>query len=154
MIIRDARSEDSETIVHYNAALAQETEAKALDLEILRRGVQALFQDEAKGRYFVAEQEGRLIGQLMITLEWSDWRNGWMWWIQSVYVAPDARRQGVFRGLFQHVQDLARQRPDVVGIRLYVEKENERAQGTYVSLGMHETEYLLFEQSPIDSTSQ
>ena len=147
--VRTAIANDASIIVEFNRCLAQETEAKDLELAVLSSGVFALLADAAKGQYFIAEDNGEVVGQLMITREWSDWRNGWMWWIQSVYIRADARRRGVFRTLYQHVLDAARSEPDVIGLRLYVEHENVRAQQTYRSLGMSQTGYLLFERCPL-----
>jgi len=143
--IRDAAPDDLETIVGYNLALAHESEDKKLDTEILRAGVGALLADPAKGRYFMAEADGAVVGQTMITFEWSDWRNGEFWWIQSVYVERDARRQGVFRALYDHLMELAYRDPEVCGIRLYVEQENTRAQRTYQRCGMENTGYRVME---------
>ena len=144
--IRDAVLEDAPTIADNNAAMALETEHKRLDPATVRLGVQACFSDPAKGSYFVAEDTaGVVIGQLMITHEWSDWRNGDFWWIQSVYVAPSARRAGVFRALYAHSEILARATPGVCGIRLYVEADNVRAQRTYEHCGMHNAGYRVME---------
>jgi GNAT superfamily N-acetyltransferase len=104
-----------------------------------------VLDDPAHGRYFVAEAGGRPVGQLMITYEWSDWRNGRFWWIQSVYVLPDARRGGVFRALFRHLEDMARDDPGVCGIRLYVERDNLRAQATYRHCGLADAGYAVME---------
>ena len=111
---------------------------------MLTAGVRAGLADEAKARYFVAEMDGRVVGQLMLTLEWSDWRNGEIWWIQSVYVHADHRRRGVFKAIYRHVESLAKQ-SGAVGLRLYVEKHNAAAQSTYASLGMNMAEYLVME---------
>lgn len=143
--IRDAAPDDLETIVGYNLALAHESEDKKLDTDTLRAGVGALLADPSKGRYFMAEADGAVVGQTMITFEWSDWRNGEFWWIQSVYVERDARRQGVFRALYDHLQELAYRDPEVCGIRLYVEQENTRAQRTYQRCGMEDTGYRVME---------
>lgn len=143
--IRLAAPDDAETIARFNQAMAQETEQRALDFERLRRGVEAVLRDSSKGRYWVAELDGRIVGQLLITYEWSDWRNGAFWWIQSVYVDPAFRRRGVFRALYEHVARQARQEPDVCGLRLYVEQDNQRAQGTYERLGMKPTPYRIYE---------
>ena len=143
--IRPAVVDDLETIVRYNLALAQESEGKKLDTEILRAGVAALLDDPAKGRYFMAEADDAVVGQTMITFEWSDWRNGQFWWIQSVYVEEIARRRGVFRALYDHLQELASRDPKVCGIRLYVEQENTRAQRTYQRCGMQNTGYRVME---------
>ena len=142
--VRAARRDDIGTLVDFNAAMAMETEAKTLPPEILRGGVTAVFDEPRRGFYRVAEIDGRIAGCLMITFEWSDWRNGDWWWIQSVYVHPDFRRHGVFRALYADVESAARETPGVVGLRLYVEKENRHAQKTYASLGMHETEYDMY----------
>src|SRR5476651_277303 len=145
-IIRPARLSDAETICEFNRLLAQETEGKELDPATLKAGVEAMLLDPRKGLYFVAEREGWVVGQLGITLEWSDWRNGNFWWIQSVYVAPDARRHGVFRTLYQHVLAAAAREPNVIGVRLYVEHDNQIAQATYQKLGMTVTSYQLMEK--------
>jgi len=147
MIIRDGRISDAPTLVDFNARMAMETEAKALDRAILTRGVERLLKDKALGRYFVCCEGGddNILGQLMITTEWSDWRDGHFWWIQSVYVRDDARKKGVYRALHEHVVKEARAAGDVVGIRLYVEPHNTRAQGTYARLGMAKT-YDVMEQ--------
>jgi GNAT superfamily N-acetyltransferase len=144
--IREAGPEDAEFLVRGNAAMALETEGLSLDLGRLREGVHALFEDPARGRYFIAERGGTRAGQLMITYEWSDWRNGVFWWIQSVWVAPEHRGKGVFRALHRHVRALAQQDPDVCGLRLYVEESNERARRTYAQCGMRQTPYLMFEE--------
>lgn len=146
LTVRPAQAEDLEALVHGNAELARESEGKNLDVATLRSGVAALLADAGKGRYFVAEADGRYAGQLLITYEWSDWRCGWFWWIQSVYVAPAARGQGVYRRLHEHVATLARQAGDVVGLRLYVEENNRRAQRVYQQCGMASAHYLVMEQ--------
>ncbi len=145
MHIRDGRIEDAETLVDFNARMAQETEGKALERAALARGVARLLREPGLGRYFVAEDASGVIGCLMITSEWSDWRDGWFWWIQSVYVREDARRRGVYRALHEHVVAEAKKAGDVVGIRLYVEPHNTRAQKTYARMGMAKT-YDVMEQ--------
>lgn len=145
LTLRCADPRDLDVLVEFNAAMAMETEALNLDRERLRAGVAALLADPAKGRYRVAERAGEVVGALMLTREWSDWRCGDWWWIQSVYVRPDARRTGVFRAMFDNVAAEARANPDVCGLRLYVERDNLRAQATYRALGMDETHYRLFE---------
>ncbi len=142
--IRAADLTDAARITEFNQALAQESEGRALQGDLLASGVLAVLHDERRGRYFVALRAGQLVGQLMLTREWSDWRNGWFWWIQSVYVAPEARGLGVYRALHEHVQALARKQPDVCGIRLYVEQNNP-AQRVYEKLGMTRTHYHLYE---------
>lgn len=147
MKIRKARPADAAVIAAFNRKLAWETEKHRLNSVLVGRGVRSLLKDTAKGTYFVAEQDGVIVGQLLITDEWSDWRNGYFWWLQSVYVASDYRRDGVFRGLFQHVEKLARSRRDVCGLRLYVEKNNHRALAAYERLGMKQTHYDIYETS-------
>ena len=122
-----------------------ETERKRLPLARVSAGVKALLRDSAKGTYFVAEADGTLAGQLLITYEWSDWRNGNFWWIQSVYVAEKFRSSGIFRALFNHIETLARARKDVCGLRLYMEAHNERARKAYERLGLKQTDYQVFE---------
>ncbi len=132
-------------ITEFNCRLAEESENKQLDQDTVIAGVTALLDSADRGRYYVAEIDSEVIGQLLITYEWSDWRNGLFWWIQSVYVAPSYRRSGVFSSLYKTVSDLARDDPAVCGLRLYVEEENERAQSTYASLGMSRTRYEVME---------
>lgn len=143
--VRRGQPADAATLVDFNMRMAWETEHKRLDAAILTRGVQSVFEDPAKGFYLVAENDAAVVGQLMITFEWSDWRDGWIWWIQSVYVREDHRRRGVFRSLFDEVVRQARAAGNVVGIRLYVERENTRAQATYQQLGMHDAGYAVQE---------
>jgi GNAT superfamily N-acetyltransferase len=146
MQIRPATVEDLATIVEFNRLLALETESIELSVALLTDGVRAALLDPHKARYFVAEEGGQVIGQLMHTREWSDWRNGDIWWLQSVYVVATARRQGVFRALVEHVTQLARSTPDVVGLRLYVEEHNDRAAATYDRLGLAEAGYVVRER--------
>lgn len=143
--IRAAEVRDLDFIAHGNAAMALETEHKHLDPPTVARGVRAAFEDPARGRYFVAEIDGAVVGQLMLTYEWSDWRNGMFWWIQSVYVVPEARRRGVFRALYAYVETLARSTPGICGLRLYVEAANRRAQQTYLGCGMVDAGYVVME---------
>src|SRR5262245_6393147 len=149
LTVRSATPADAAVIADYNYRLAEESEGKALDRPTLAAGVVAVLADPAKGRYFVAEDGGAVVGQLLLTLEWSDWRNGWIWWVQSVYVRAESRRQGAFRALYRHVIEAARADPTVVGLRLYVERENERAQRTYESLGLERTSYFVMERIPL-----
>ena len=142
--IRPATLDDLETVVDFNLRLAAETEDTELDRETVRRGVRALLADPAHGAYYVACQDG-IIGQMMHTREWSDWRNGDIWWIQSVYVHPDHRRRGVCRALYEQLKALAASDPGVVGLRLYVERENAVAQATYAGLGMRMAGYLVMQ---------
>jgi GNAT superfamily N-acetyltransferase len=142
--IRAATRDDLAFLVDANAAMALETENKELDRERLARGVAAVFDDARRGFYRIAEHEGRAVGCLLVTFEWSDWRNGDWWWIQSVYVTPQARRLGVFRAMYARVDAEARETDGVIGLRLYVEWENERAQQTYAALGMTQEHYHMF----------
>ena len=144
--IRDATPDDLETIVDYNLRLAAESEGKQLDPSTLRKGVAALLAEPAHGRYFLACRDGRIIGQTMITYEWSDWRNGQIWWIQSVYVEPAARRMGVFKALFEHIRHLSETTPGIAGLRLYVEEKNFPAHQTYRSLGLADAGYFVLER--------
>jgi ribosomal protein S18 acetylase RimI-like enzyme len=146
MNIRLAKKNDIPMLVRFNQAMALETEGKYLDTEILQNGVKAVFEDKNKGFYVVAEKNQQIVGGLMITFEWSDWRNSWFWWIQSVYVLPDFRGQGVYRMLYDFVKKLAGKKDKIGGFRLYVEKENFRAQKVYEKLGMTQTAYLMFEE--------
>jgi ribosomal protein S18 acetylase RimI-like enzyme len=142
--IRPAEMADAGIIAAFNQRLAEESEGKALAETRIRPGVETLLADPGLGRYFMAEIQGEVVGQLMITYEWSDWRNGLFWWIQSVYVDPAARRNGVFSTLYQHVAALARDQR-ACGIRLYVERDNTRAQRTYRAMGMANTRYQIME---------
>jgi GNAT superfamily N-acetyltransferase len=139
--------DDAEIIAQFNMALARESEALELDPHCVRAGVEALLRDPAKGTYYVAVSAGEVVGQLLITHEWSDWRNGDFWWLQSVYVRPDFRRRGVFRALFEFVQTKAAAAQDVCGLRLYMEQDNDRAREAYRGLGMKETHYRVFERN-------
>jgi ribosomal protein S18 acetylase RimI-like enzyme len=143
--IRPAALGDLESIVAYNAAMAEETEHLDLDRDRLRQGVRAVLADPSKGFYIVAEAEGRIAGQMMITFEWSDWRNGTFWWIQSVYVHPEFRRRGIFKQLYRHAAGRAEADSSVCGLRLYVEQENRNAQQAYLRLGMRKAAYDVYE---------
>lgn len=142
--VREARPDDVDTLVEGNRAMAQETEALELDLEQLRSGVKAVFDEPSRGRYWLDEVAGRVRGQLLVTYEWSDWRAANVWWIQSVYVWPNHRRQGVFRRLYGHVEREARA-GCAAGLRLYVDHSNALAQKVYARLGMDGDHYQLFE---------
>ena len=144
--IRRAAPEDIERLVEFNAQMALETEGKALSLPVLQAGVARVLEEPARGFYLVAECDGLVAGCLMITFEWSDWRNGDWWWLQSVYIAPPFRRHGVFRTLHAEIESAARATAGVVGLRLYVERENHRAQATYAALGLREAEYAMWER--------
>lgn len=143
--VRPATSSDALTIAGFNRAMALETEHLELDGARVLRGVEALLADRAKGFYVIAENAGNVIGQAMVTYEWSDWRNGTFWWIQSVYVDPAHRGRGVFTALYQRIQAMGEADGGVCGIRLYVESDNARAQRVYQGLGMTETHYRMFE---------
>lgn len=138
--IRPATDGDVEQIVEFNLRLAAETEDTTLDADTVRRGVRGLLADKTRGAYYLADTDS-VVGQIMHTREWSDWRNGDIWWIQSVYVHAAHRRRGVFRSLYAYVQELARKSPNVVGLRLYVEHENTTARATYTQLGMSAAPY-------------
>ncbi|WP_243048513.1 GNAT family N-acetyltransferase [Dyella sp. RRB7] len=142
--VRAANRSDISRVVQWNAAMAWETERKTLDPVVLERGVTAVFDEPRRGFYLVAEQAGVAVGCLLVTYEWSDWRAGDFWWIQSVYVVETARRLGVFRRLYEAVEKRASQ-AGAVGLRLYVETENERAQRTYAGLGMNRCHYFMYE---------
>lgn len=144
VVVRPATRADVEFLVASNAAMAWETEAKQLDRARLTRGVAAVFDDARRGFYRIAEHGGEVAGCLLVTREWSDWRDGDWWWIQSVYVRPDDRRHGVFAALYRHVEAEARACAGVIGLRLYVEWANERAQATYAKLGMAQEHYHMF----------
>lgn len=143
-IFRDATPNDAEAIIDFQLAMASETEEVSLDRAIVTRGVDAVFRDPSKGRYFVAEEGGRVAASLLITYEWSDWRDGVVWWIQSVYVRPELRGQRIYAGLYEHVRSIAIEER-ARGIRLYVDKRNTRAQEVYSRLGMNGEHYLVFE---------
>jgi GNAT superfamily N-acetyltransferase len=146
MEIRQATIADAAVIAEYNIALAKETEDLTLDPAVVRPGVEAVLSDTAKGVYFAACEEGKLVGQLMVTYEWSDWRNGNFWWLQSVYVHPKFRARGVFKKLFAHALEQAQRIPDVCGFRLYVDAHNNRAQDVYHRLGLKKTDYQVMER--------
>jgi ribosomal protein S18 acetylase RimI-like enzyme len=144
--IRVAEQSDLASLVNFNQLMAWETEQKKLDESTLSSGVAALIADDKKGFYLVAQHNAQVVGSLMVTTEWSDWRNGVFWWIQSVYISPDYRRRGVYAKLYAQVKTLAEQQHEVCGFRLYVEKENIIAQKTYESLGMQQSHYLMYEE--------
>jgi GNAT superfamily N-acetyltransferase len=142
---REATSDDAASIVEFQLAMARETEGLELDRATLSRGVAAVFANTTLGRYFVAEEEGDVIASLMITYEWSDWRAGTVWWIQSVYVVPTFRRRGVYAGLYSHVKTFVEGDAAIRGIRLYVDERNKPAQDVYARLGMNGEHYRVFE---------
>ena len=144
--IRQAEVKDAEAIAEFNRLMAFETEHKKLLPEVILAGVNAMIANPSHGFYLVAEDGDQIAGSLMVTTEWSDWRNGVVWWVQSVYVREEYRRQGIYRSLYEEVKALAEQDPSICGFRLYVEKDNVNAQKTYESLGMEETDYLMYEE--------
>ncbi|GJL54334.1 MAG: hypothetical protein NPIRA02_14660 [Nitrospirales bacterium] len=151
ILIRDAVLSDVECLVEFNAALALETEGRSLDRSVLQAGVQAIFEQPSRGFYLIAEvhiepSKPVVVGQLLITFEWSDWRNANFWWIQSVYVHQDWRQQGVFRALYQYVYDQVHARHDICGVRLYVEQENAAARSVYAKVGLELTPYRMLER--------
>lgn len=150
LVIRPARYEDVDTLVRFSAAMALETEGRRLDEARLRQGIQAVLDSPARGFYTVAELRepppGFVIGQLLVTFEWSDWRNATFWWIQSVYVDPAWRRQGVYRKMHETILQQARQLGNVCGIRLYVERDNAVAKAVYKKVGLMPSSYRIFEE--------
>ena len=144
--VRDATPDDHAAIVEFSLGLALETEGKILEPAVLARGVTTALAEPDRLRFWLAVRDDRVVGQSAITREWSDWRNGWIWWLQSVYVASDARGQGVFRGIYGHIRLAAQSEGDVLGLRLYVEENNARAQATYRALGMEPGGYHVYEE--------
>jgi len=133
-------------MVEFNQAMALETEGKHLDGDTLRKGVEAVFADEKKGFYVVTEDAGQIVGGLMVTYEWSDWRNAWFWWIQSVYIRPEARGKRIYSQMYEFVKAKAGSSGNVCGFRLYVETDNAHAQRVYESVGMHSSKYVMYEE--------
>lgn len=148
MIIRKGTQSDLSSLVDFNQAMAMETENLQLDAATLTRGVNGLLTHPERGFYLVAEKEGEIVGSLMVTFEWSDWRANQYYWIQSVYIRPQNRRQGIYAKLYQSVKDIAAENGDAASFRLYVEHDNQPAQKTYLALGMEESHYLMFEEKP------
>ncbi|HPQ95531.1 MAG TPA: GNAT family N-acetyltransferase [Thiolinea sp.] len=146
LTIRRAEAADARALADFNRLMALETEHKHLSPAVILAGVEGLLRQPQYGFYLVAEQAGEIVGALMVTTEWSDWRNGVFWWVQSVYVTVAWRRRGVYRALYHRVRELAEQEPSVCGFRLYVERDNRVAQAVYRELGMQETAYLQFEE--------
>ncbi|MYD76844.1 MAG: GNAT family N-acetyltransferase [Gammaproteobacteria bacterium] len=144
--IRRAESDDASVITEFNLGIALETENLKLRPETVRAGVAKLLDNPAFGFYLVAELDGQIVGSLMITTEWSDWRCGQFWWIQSVYVLPEFRKKGLYSRMYEKVKELARKNDNVYGFRLYVEKENFAAQAAYLKTGMRQTGYRMFEE--------
>jgi GNAT superfamily N-acetyltransferase len=144
ILIRKAKPSDAPSIIDFQLKMAWETEKMKLVPEIVTKGVDAVFHDQSRGQYYVAESNGKVVASLLITYEWSDWRNCSVWWFQSVYVVLEFRRQGVFRKMYSHIRELAEEQ-DIAGLRLYVETKNSRAQKTYEALGMSSEHYAFYE---------
>ena len=145
IFVREAGQSDVSTLIEYNLSLANETESILLDKDILRLGIEkALELNDC--RYLVAELNNKIVGQTMVTSEWSDWRNGVIWWMQSVYVNPDYRKRGVFQSILKHIENLAEKIPEVKALRLYVMDDNQIAQRVYQNLGMNNSNYLVYEK--------
>jgi len=150
IIIREARPGDAPAIASFQLAMARETEGLELNAQTLRQGVEAVFRDPGLGRYFIAEADDRPLASLMITYEWSDWRNGWVWWIQSVYVIPAFRGKGLYSRMYAQLQDRVQAGKDALGLRLYVDQRNVSAIEVYRRLGMDDGHYTMFEWFPAD----
>jgi len=143
--IRKGKLSDLERIVELQVRMAQETEGLGLDKTVVGRGVHGVFQEPARGTYWVAEEKGKVVGVLLAIPEWSDWRNGTVLWIHSLYIIPQARRQGVFKKLYLNLKKQVEQAPQLMGLRLYVDKRNKSAQEVYEKLGMSKEHYDLYE---------
>ncbi len=148
--IRLAELSDAKEIANFNQIMAKETEGKVLQPDVILAGVNTLLKDPSQGFYIVAELDSNVVGCLMITREWSDWRNGVFWWIQSVFVQKEYRRRGIYRRMYEFIKKLANDEEDVCGFRLYVEQDNTIAQETYSALGMTQLPYLMFEESKLN----
>lgn len=144
--IRKASRDEAAALVEFNQAMALETEGKSLDPAKITAGVEAVFSDERKGFYVVAEAAGSIVGGLMVTYEWSDWRNAWFWWIQSVFIRPEARGQSLYRRMYDFLKERAAANGNVCGFRLYVENDNYHAQNVYDAVGMKASHYLMYEE--------
>lgn len=145
MLVRKAKTNDRSLIVDFQIYMAHETENTELNPETVNRGVTAVMEDPNKGQYYVAEKQGKIVGSLLTTYEWSDWRNGTVLWIQSVYVKPEFRRKGIYRKLYSHVKNLVLNNDELFGIRLYADKSNTTAHKAYQKLGMNPDHYITFE---------
>lgn len=151
ILIRLAEMRDALAITEFNRAMALETEQKELIAEVISKGVDKLLSNPDLGFYVVAERDNEVIGSLMVTPEWSDWRNGLFWWIQSVYIKPNERRKGIYTKLYKFIRESANNNPSICGFRLYVEKTNILARNTYEALGMMETNYRIYEELKPDT---
>ncbi len=148
MNVRKAIAADAPALVDFNQKMALETEGKTLETEVLTKGVNAVFADPNKGFYVVAQDAGEIVGGLMVTYEWSDWRNKWFWWIQSVYIVPEYRGRGIYRAIYDFVKNEASRNDEpVCGFRLYVEHENTNAQKVYEKVGMRNSIYFMYEEN-------
>ena len=147
LLVRIGEDRDCKTLAKFNMAMAWETEKKRLELPVVTKGVQTLLKNPQHGFYAVAEVESQVVGSLMVTYEWSDWRCGLFWWIQSVYVKPEFRQQGIFKRLYEFLKEKAAQEQNICGFRLYAEQSNSVAHNTYGSVGMKETPYKFYEES-------
>ncbi len=145
MIVREAKYQDSEAIAGFQVEMASETENLQLDVATVKKGVNAVFSDHAKGFYFVAEADNKVVGSVLVTSEWSDWRNGVVWWLQSVYITPEYRGKKIYSKMYKHIQEIVKEKDDVMGIRLYVDNSNKKAQKVYKKLGMDGDHYLTYE---------
>lgn len=145
MIIRKATKEDAAVLARNQVLMALESENIVLEYPMVKKGTDSYLKDETRGTAYIAEIEEKIAGSLLVTREWSDWRNAWIWWIQSVYTVPEFRRQGVYKALYRHLQELVQQSVDVIGIRLYAAKTNGNALETYRKLGMTDEHYVTFE---------
>jgi len=145
MVIRKATKEDAAVLAQNQVRMALESENIVLEYPMVKKGTDAYLADEHRGTAYIAEIDGKIAGSLLVTREWSDWRNAWIWWIQSVYTVPEFRRQGVYKALYSHLQELVHESEDVMGIRLYAAKTNVKALETYRKLGMTDEHYVTFE---------
>ena len=145
ILIRRARSDEFKILAEFQQTMAKETEGKTLDANLLMQGINAVFRCPSKGFYIVAENRKKVVGSLLITYEWSDWRNSNIWWIQSVFVSSESRRKGVYRALYSYIYQQASSDNTIGGIRLYVDRDNTVAQQTYSSLGMAKSHYEMYE---------
>jgi GNAT superfamily N-acetyltransferase len=143
--IRKADIDDVETITSFQIKMALETENLELDKKTVKKGVTSVFKNKNKGQYYVAEENNKIIGSLLVTPEWSDWRNGTILWIQSTYVTPVYRRKGVFKYMYNHLKKQVKKSDNLLGLRLYVDKTNQNAQKTYEKLGMNDEHYKTYE---------
>ena len=143
--IREGKLSDTERIVELQLQMAQETEGLQLDRNVVSKGVRGVFEEPARGTYWIAEEKGKVLGVLLAISEWSDWRNATVLWIHSLYVIPEARGQGVFKKLYLNLEKQVKQSPELAGLRLYVDKQNKSAQEVYEKLGMNKHHYELYE---------